>query len=85
MRRPVLIPWRQVLRFWSVQLNALGLLILGWIQFDPVGVLEVWSLLPDDVRAIFPPRTMMVVGMVLVALSIVARTVKQPKLHEGDE
>lgn len=69
--------WRNFHRWWSVRLNALGLAILTWVQFDPVGVLYVWSLLPDDVRYILPPGFLMVVGLALFALSMIARVVKQ--------
>jgi hypothetical protein len=71
--------WRSWHRFWSVRLNALGIAILTWVQFDPVGVLYVWSLLPEDVRMILPPRFLMFVGLGLFALSMLARVVKQKR------
>lgn len=69
--------WRNWHRWWSMRLNALGLAILTWVQFDPVGVLYVWSLMPDEVRFILPPRVLVFVGLGLFALSMIARVVKQ--------
>jgi hypothetical protein len=69
--------WRNVWRWWSVRFNALGLAILAWVSIDPVSVLYVWSLLPDDVRAILPPGFPLYIGIGLFALSMLARVVKQ--------
>lgn len=71
---------RQWWRLWSVRLNAIGLAILAWVQFDPVSVLAVWNMMPLDVRAALPPTTVRIVGLALVALAMIARLVKQPKL-----
>jgi uncharacterized membrane-anchored protein len=68
---------RDFWRWWSVRLNAAGLAILTWVQFDPVGVLYVWSLMPDEIRWILPPRFLAIVGLALFALSMIARVVKQ--------
>ena len=67
-------------RFASIRLNAIGLALLGWFAFDPVGVLYVWQMLPPDVRAFLPPNFVLFAGMALFALSMIARLVKQPKL-----
>lgn len=76
--------WRQAWRWWSVRLNAIGLIILSWVQFDPVGALGVWNMMPHPVRMVLPSNFVMLAGLVLFALSMIARLVKQPKLHEND-
>lgn len=75
--------WNLAWRWWSVRFNALGILILSWIQFDPVGPLYVWSLMPDPVREILPRNFMMIIGIALFGLSMLARVVKQPKLENS--
>lgn len=69
-------------RLWSVRLNALGLAILGWVQFDPVGALAVWNMLPPDVRGVLPQNFVTIAGMTLFGLSMLARVVAQPKLEK---
>ena len=69
-------------RFASVRLNALGLLIMGWVAVDPVSVLAVWNMMPAGVRDRLPVGFVGVVGGVLFALSILARLVRQPRLEK---
>lgn len=71
---------RQFWRFWSVRFNALGIAILGWVQFDPVGALAVWNMMPAPVRQVLPSNLLTIIGIALFALSILARLVAQPKL-----
>ena len=75
--------WRAAWRWWSIRLNALGLLILGFVQFDPVGALYVWSLMPSAVQAVLPRNFLLILGLALFALAMIARLVRQPKLHAG--
>jgi hypothetical protein len=69
-------------RFWSLRLNALGLLILSWCQFDPVGVLYVWSMMPVMVQEVLPRNFVVLTGMALTALAMIARLVTQPAIQE---
>lgn len=72
-------------RLWSVRLNAAGLAILAWVQFDPVSVLGVWNMMPADVRAALPEGSVRAIGMVLIALGLIARMVKQANLQGGTD
>lgn len=74
---------RQWWRLWSIRLNALGLAILGWVQFDPVSALAVWNMLPYEARRVLPPNFLMIVGMALFALSMLSRLLAQPKLRRN--
>lgn len=75
---------RQWWKLWSIRLNGIGLAILGWVQFDPVGALTVWNMLPYAVRDILPPNFLTFVGLALFALSMLSRVVAQPKLEKPD-
>lgn len=74
--------WRVLWRSWSVRLNALGILILGWIAVDPVSLLYVWSMMPVEVRDLVPAQFLSLIGAVLFGLSMIARLVRQPKMQE---
>lgn len=71
---------RQAWRWWSIRLNALGLAILGWVQFDPVGALSVFNMMPSSVRAALPPHFLTGIAFFFFALAMIARLVKQPNL-----
>jgi hypothetical protein len=64
-------------RLWSERFNALGIIVMSWLWFDPVGVLAVWNMMPAAVHRIVPPSFMFHIGMALFAMSMVARLVKQ--------
>lgn len=74
---------RQWWRLWSIRFNALGLLILSWVQFDPVSALGVWNMMPHIVRTVLPHNFVMLVGMGLFVLSMLARVVVQPRLDKA--
>lgn len=72
---------RQWWRLWSIRLNAIGLALLGWVQFDPVSALSVWNMLPGEVRAVLPRDVVALVGGLFFVLSMLARLVHQPTLR----
>lgn len=67
-------------KLWSLRFNAVGVAILSYVYFDPVGALAVWNMMPAPVRDLLPRDVLTHVGMALFALSMLARLVKQPKL-----
>lgn len=70
-------------KLWSIRFNAMGLAILAWVQVDPVSVLAVWNMMPPAVTRAVPASAVMWVGMALFALSMLARVVSQPKVHQN--
>lgn len=75
---------REFWRFWSMRFNALGLAVLAWVQFDPVGVLAVWQMMPAQVRDVLPEHFMTGLAFVFFALAMLARVVKQPALEKAN-
>lgn len=73
---------KQWWRLWSIRLNAIGLAVLAYIQFDPVGALGVWNMMPGPVARAIPAQAVTAIGMALFALSMIARLVHQPKLEK---
>lgn len=67
-----LIPnWRRWYRMASVQANALS-----------IAAIAAWHELPAEMRAALPAWTIFALGSGLLVLCILARLVKQPKLHD---
>jgi hypothetical protein len=67
---------------WSIRLNALGIAILAWVQFDPVSVLAVWNMMPAPMRQALPPNIFYIVAIILFILGMIARLVRQPKVEQ---
>ena len=76
---------RQWWKLWSIQLNAVGLALLAWLQFDPASVLMVWNMMPYEVRSLIPPRILLPLSMGFFALSMLSRIVSQPKIATAPE
>ncbi len=72
--------WRVVWRYWSVRLNAVGVLLASAFFAFPDFALHAWSLIPAEAKAIIPPRYMPLVGVALSAAALVASYVRQRKL-----
>jgi len=73
--------WRVAWRFWSLRLNALGTLLLGWFLLVPESMLTLWGFLPPEARAILPPRAAMAAPLIMFVLATLARLVKQERLN----
>jgi hypothetical protein len=78
-----LIPqWRQFWRMSSVQIQALALVFFSYITAVPDAAIQLWSILPVDIRESIPPGYVKWFGIGLIALGIFARVVKQTKLSQ---
>lgn len=75
---------RQWWKLWSVRLNAIGLAIMGWVWFDPTAILGLINMMPVQLRPYFPQEAVAVVSGMLMALALIARLVRQPRLEKPD-
>lgn len=73
---------KQWWRLWSVRLNAAGLAIMAWVWFDPTAILGIVNMMPAQLRPYFPQEAVAVVSGVMMALALIARLVKQPKVED---
>lgn len=73
--------WRNFWRFWSVRLGVIGSALTGWLVAFPDQALQVWALLPADLKAFFPEQYMPLFGVGIFVLSLIARAIKQTKLE----
>ena len=62
--------WRDGWRFTSIRAMTAATALQG-----------AWLALPDDLRATLPPWLPQTIAMVLLALGVFARLVRQDKLH----
>lgn len=68
--------WRHAWRYWSVKLNALGLLLLSVCQFAG----DAWGSMPPDMREALPYAQHISIGIFVAGLF--ARLVAQPRTQE---
>lgn len=74
--------WRIRFKHWSFQLGAAAWALIALMISWPESTLAIWALLPDETRAIFPPRFAMMFPIILGALSLFLKFVIQPKLEK---
>ena len=84
MKIKLIEDWCLAHKMWSVRLNALGSMLLGWILIVPEQALALWQFVPHEARQALPPRIIMVVPLLLFVAANVARIVKQEKLNAAN-
>lgn len=73
--------WKQVFKFWSIQLGTLGTLVTGFLVAFPDAALHAWSLMPADMKAFIPPQYMPLIGVAIFVISMLTRLFRQRKLE----
>ena len=76
---------KQWFRYWTVRLQLVCAALAGWLSIDPVGLLNVWNMMPPSVRGMLPGNVIQVIGALLFILSwitmaarVVPEEVKRP-------
>lgn len=78
--------WRDALwRHWSARLIALGAAIQATILTWPESVLYLWSLLPEEARAMLPPRFSLFIPWLCFVLAMGAKLIKQKGKKENED
>ena len=77
--------WRKAWKFWSIQLGLIGGIITSVFLAAPEAALYAWALLPDDIKSVLPPAFIKFSGIGILALSFIARLVKQTKLEAEND
>lgn len=73
--------WRLVWRTWSFRLGVIGTVLTSLLLASPDLALQVWAMMPDDLKATIPQRYTPFIGVAIMALSFVAKFIKQAKLE----
>lgn len=74
--------WRKWYKLWSVRLTVLGTLIVGWFLASPDAFLQVWLMLPQDLKDTLPPSVVKFIPIAILVAGTLARVVKQKKLPQ---
>lgn len=81
MRIKLIHDWRKLAwKFWSIKLGAVGTTLTSLLILWPDSALYLWGAMPEEVKAMLPPQYVPMIGVVIFALSMFARLVKQQKL-----
>lgn len=74
--------WRKWYKLWSVRLVALGTVLAGWFIASPDAFLQVWMMLPQDLKDTLPPEVVKYIPIAILTAGTLARVVKQNKLPQ---
>lgn len=77
--------WRQGWQFASTQLGVLGTVVTSWFMLIPDSAYMSWVALPDEVKAIIPPTYVPLIGPAIFVMGMIARFIKQRKLHNEEQ
>lgn len=77
--------WRQGWKFWSVQLDVLGLALLGALEAFPSAVYHAWAMMPEAMRSHMGTDVIQWAAYASIAAGIVARFIKQRNLQNDTE
>lgn len=73
--------WRKLAwKFWSIKLGTIGTTLTSILILWPDSALYLWGAMPEEVKNMLPPEYVPMIGVVIFALSMFARLVKQQKL-----
>ena len=71
--------WRQAWRWWSVRLSALGTILYAAALAFPQWPLELWNMMPGEVRGFMPQNFATWISFALFLGVVFARLMPQPK------
>lgn len=78
MSKTLVTNWKSIWKFWSVQLNALGILILAFGD----AITQAWMHIPANLVGQVPHTQS--IALIVFGLGIIARILNQEKTDEKD-
>ncbi|RSV15204.1 hypothetical protein CA235_09725 [Sphingomonas sp. ABOLF] len=72
-----IIDWRQVWRWWSVRVSALGALLFALLTAFPDQALALWMNLPAEIRGRIPDNVEHAITAALFAAVMIVRLIPQ--------
>lgn len=81
-----LVPdWRDWPKWVSTWFELAAASFFSYLAFAPDAVLQIWAVLPADVRAAIPSDWLKWGGVALIVAGSLAKIVDQPKLRRRDD
>jgi hypothetical protein len=81
VRARLIEDWRRSWRFWSMRLGLIGAFLAGASAAFPDAMLEAWTALPPDLRALVPAHAAQIIAATLFVGTMVARLYRQGARH----
>lgn len=81
MKPQIVSHWRLIFKQWSFWLGTIGTAITSALLASPDLALQVWLMMPDDLKATIPARYTPFIGVSVFVLGLVAKFIKQAKLE----
>lgn len=73
---------RLLFKAWSVWLTGIGTVLGVYLASAPDAIITTWNMLPPDLKAMLPVNIAQYISYFLIALGILSKFVRQPKLAE---
>lgn len=81
---PVIVPhWRLVFKQWSFWLGVIGATLTSLLVALPQFALEVWLMMPPDLKTTLPEKYTPLIGVGVFVLSLISKFIMQAR-HEAE-
>lgn len=77
--------WKNVWRFTSTWAIVAGSFLEAAVQVAPDEMLHLWSIMPDDMKALIPQPVARCIPIALVLLALPLRIIRQARLAQQPE
>lgn len=81
MKPQIVSHWRTIFKQWSFWLGAAGTAITSALLASPDLALQVWLMMPPDLKATIPERFTPFIGVGVFVLGLIAKFIRQTKLE----
>lgn len=81
MKLQLVSHWRLILRQWSFWLGLIGTAVTSALLAVPDLALQLWLMMPPDLKATIPERYTPFIGVGIFALGLIAKFIKQAQLE----
>lgn len=81
MKPQIVSHWRLIFKQWSFWLGIVGTTLTTAFLALPDFALQVWLMMPPDLKATIPERYTPFIGVGVFVLSLIGKFVRQPKLE----
>lgn len=80
--KPTIVPhWRLILKQWSFWLGIAGAALTSAFVALPQFALEVWLMMPPDLKATLPEKYTPLIGVGVFVLSLISKFITQARLE----